>query len=344
MPTSAIHLRSPSDLLAVLPNVLGYHPDRSVVLMALRRRRISLTERVDLPAAAEMAATAERMIQPLLRDLPDSALLVGYETDLGESFAILQQLTDLLSAPGIPIVDRIVVRAGRWRSLDCESPDCCPPDGSPLPTPSEAAHVLAEFVGEGVVPTASRAGIEEMIEATPDANAAAALIAAEDHDQAEGPSYTDHNALADAWVRLLDTTPGAPSPTPQDVALGLRALRDVQVRDGVVALLMPSTVAPDRLPEDIRDLVATIAPAISIEIADPSCQRALQARLIAVCQLSPDEHAAPPLTVLAAYAWWRGDGATARVALARALRCDPDYRLARLLDLAVDLAIRPPGD
>jgi hypothetical protein len=55
----------------------------------------------------------------------------------------------------------------------------------------------------------------------------------------------------------------------------------------------------------------------------------------------PDDVAAPALTVLASVTWWRGDGAVTRVALARALRCDPDYRLAQLLLQMVDLAIRP---
>jgi len=55
----------------------------------------------------------------------------------------------------------------------------------------------------------------------------------------------------------------------------------------------------------------------------------------------PDDLAIPALSVLASYVWWRGDGALARIALARALRCDPDYRLAQLLQRMVDLAIRP---
>lgn len=55
----------------------------------------------------------------------------------------------------------------------------------------------------------------------------------------------------------------------------------------------------------------------------------------------PDEHAAPALTVLASFAWWGGNPALARVALNRALRCHPGYRLALLLEQMIDLAIRP---
>jgi hypothetical protein len=37
----------------------------------------------------------------------------------------------------------------------------------------------------------------------------------------------------------------------------------------------------------------------------------------------------------------RGNGALTRVALDRALRCDPGYRLALLLERMVDLGLRP---
>jgi hypothetical protein len=63
-----------------------------------------------------------------------------------------------------------------------------------------------------------------------------------------------------------------------------------------------------------------------------------------LCELSaalPDRWAVPTLTVLASFSWWRGDGALTRIALDRALRVDPEYRLARLLERMVDLAIRP---
>jgi len=70
-------------------------------------------------------------------------------------------------------------------------------------------------------------------------------------------------------------------------------------------------------------------------------QNAAQDALIHLCAMLPDHVAAPALSVLASFVWWRGDGALARVALDRALRCDPTYRLAQLLQRMVDLAIRP---
>jgi hypothetical protein len=65
--------------------------------------------------------------------------------------------------------------------------------------------------------------------------------------------------------------------------------------------------------------------------------------LEALVRSVPDEHAAPPLAVLANLAWWRGDGALARTCLERALRASPDSRLALLLEQMLDFGVRPGG-
>ena len=68
-------------------------------------------------------------------------------------------------------------------------------------------------------------------------------------------------------------------------------------------------------------------------------------RLLALCRSVPDEcavEAATLCTVAAHVAWIGGDGAIARVAVDRAVRLVPDYRLARLLERLIDLGLRLP--
>ena len=68
-------------------------------------------------------------------------------------------------------------------------------------------------------------------------------------------------------------------------------------------------------------------------------------RLLALCRSLPDEcaaEAAAVCTVAAHVAWIGGDGAIARVAVDRAVRLAPDYRLARLLERLVDQGVRLP--
>ena len=122
------------------------------------------------------------------------------------------------------------------------------------------------------------------------------------------------------------------------------SLLDIEIRDGLVAWLCPGTLDLDELGGDIQKLFCGLESARDMDDIDPTstgAQNAIQDRLIRLCAMLPDDMATPALSVLASFTWWRGDGALARVALARALRCDPDYRLAQLLEQMVDLAIRP---
>ena len=53
--------------------------------------------------------------------------------------------------------------------------------------------------------------------------------------------------------------------------------------------------------------------------------------------------AVAPLTLLGMHVWWRGIGAFAKVAVERALDLNPGSRMARLLDQALALWVRPAG-
>jgi hypothetical protein len=70
-------------------------------------------------------------------------------------------------------------------------------------------------------------------------------------------------------------------------------------------------------------------------------ERVRLARLEELCRATPAACAAPVLAVVAAYAWWLGDGAHASVAVDRALEVDPRYRLAQLVRQSLDRGLRP---
>jgi hypothetical protein len=336
----ALNLASSGELIAAIPFLLGFHSRRSVVLMALQQRRLSLTQRLDLPDAGQEYRAAEAMIRPLARDQANSTLLIGYEDMPGQSRLVMDQLSDLLVDNQFPVIDRIVVRDGRWRSVDCDNPDCCPPNGTRVPNPADVAHITAEFVGTGVAPLPARVDLQDSVEAQPSAAHVRAIIDRIDAGSEEaGPAGGGGDAAAGSWARVLDPRPDAPSVSEGDAALVLVSLRELGIRDGIVSLLMPSTLAADHLPADVRELTQAIRQQIPVPLVERGYHREVQERLTALCRLAPDEYAAPPLTILASYAWWRGDGVTARVALDRALRWNPGYRLARLLEAMLDLGI-----
>ena len=125
------------------------------------------------------------------------------------------------------------------------------------------------------------------------------------------------------------------------------ALPDCDLSHAAIAWLCPGSVAEERIdPLLLAQMLGALGeePLLEGQIADFDQVIALQRierRLCEVCAALPDLWAVPALTVLATFTWWRGDGALTRVALDRALRIDPRYRLARLLEQMVDLAIRP---
>jgi hypothetical protein len=340
MTTSAIKLTSPHELLAVVPYLLGFNPTNSIMVLCLRDHRLGLTQRLDLPRPQDTHDVASALLPSLITENPDAVIIIGFEDNEGESLPAVEALTKALQSSDMRIQDRLVVRDGRWRSLDCHSPSCCPAEGSPVAEPADVSGVVAEFVGRGVAPHRDRESLARQVEPGPQAAAVANLMRSR-QKAGEGPAVSRADLFA-AWPRILD--PEASSISAEDAALAAISLLDIEIRDALVAWLCPGTLDLDELGEEIQNLFSGLESALRREGIDPAstgAQNAVQEALIRLCSMLPDELAAPALSILASLTWWRGDGALTRVALARALRCDPDYRLARLLEQMVDLAIRP---
>jgi hypothetical protein len=70
---------------------------------------------------------AQALLPTLVTENPDSVILVAYQDHVDDSLPALEALTQALHSHAVQVHDRLVVRDGRWRSLDCHSPSCCPP-------------------------------------------------------------------------------------------------------------------------------------------------------------------------------------------------------------------------
>jgi hypothetical protein len=216
----SLNLASPGELVAAIPFLLAFHPRRSVALMALQQRRLNLTQRLDLPDPGHELEAARAMIRPLLRQQPDSALVIGYEDDPGQSRPIIDRLSALLAENRIPVIDRIVVYDGRWRSLDCADPDCCPRQGTQVLEPADVPHIAAEFVGAGVAPLPRRGDLQDSVEAHASATSVRAIIDRMDAgSEKAGTLQQPREAVADSWARVLDPRPDAPPLYPSDAAV-----------------------------------------------------------------------------------------------------------------------------
>jgi hypothetical protein len=162
--------------------------------------------------------------------------------------------------------------------------------------------------------------------------------------------YTFRARELTLWSQVLcgrdDAEPIRTLPA-QDLAVLAVSLTDVDLRDGLIGWLCPGTLPKNLIDPLLFQQMARALPGppwLEADAADTARVVGLQRIERRLCELSaalPDVWAVPTLTVLASLTWWRGDGALTRIALDRALRAQPQYRLARLLERMVDLAVRP---
>ena len=323
-----VRIDDPGEIAAGLPQLLGFRPHESVVLMALTGRsgrRMGLCVRADIPPRRYAAAMAAELTRSVRTAGPRAVLVAVVSEEPGPvddlpHRALVGDVVRTLTAAGLPVPEILLVRAGRWWSYDCPHPCCGPSAGTPLPdgvTELEAAAVAA-----GTVVEADRGALVARI-AGPQGPAAAAMAACCARVVGE---CTEH-VLTDGWdaaaavswsavsAALRRCRPGPPGGrlTDDEVARVVCGLRDLEVRDRALEFALGADAA-------------------AAELLWTECTRRAPAPLVAA-----------PATLLAVSAWLRGDGAMANVALGRALAAEPGYGLAGLLSQAL-VACLPPAE
>ncbi len=296
-------LTSPHDLLAAIPFLIGYHPENSLVLVALKDDNVGMAMRVDMPT--DIAPESyDLLASHFQREAADAALIVAYVDSQSDPEAVLINTSAALLRAGISIKESLIVSDGRYRSMLCHDSECCPPLGSPIPD-IDSSRIAAEHVIAGhPMPFANVSGLVQSIAALP-------------------------SAMQDSWqseVRAFWIESDSES------------LLDLQ-RDGATAVIdLAGEYALGRGAED-RELAARVIGRISDiqvrdyalgshndETADAYWQMWRELLLIA-----PRGFVAPIASIFAALAYERGEGALAHKALDRALADDERYSLALLL-------------
>ena len=177
-PSIRVRFDGPAALVAGVPYLLGFEPERSAVLVLLCGFRVVLTARVDLPdplpgRRAERAwrRLSEPLAAPVRHAEPEAAVVVlyppaGSRLDDPAIAAAAGALRRTLPLDGVTLLDVLVVSDGRWRSAECADPCCCPVTGTPV----EPAHldVRAAFAFAGRAPLPSRAAVAARVSPLPD--------------------------------------------------------------------------------------------------------------------------------------------------------------------------------
>jgi hypothetical protein len=308
------HLNRPGVLIAALPAVLGFVPEKSLVLVTVDSGEMGCVMRVDL--SDELMDSLGHIADVAAAARPDSAIAVVVDEE-GSACRMCndeyRELAALLSSSladrGIEllaahVVDRVAA-GGRWKCADgCGSAGAVEdPSASPL----AMAAVL-----DGRRLYARRAELQGVIEVA-DAGRTAALSEAIRGAQPDGAERSDAAArgdVEDAITAAAHVCDGGELDDDQLVRLAW-ALMDARVRDTLYALAVG--------------------------------ENAGQAEMLwaALSRTLPEPWRAEALVLLAFSAYARGDGPLAGVSLEAALRCEPTHRMAGMLDTALQSGMRP---
>ena len=160
-------LTSPHDLLAAIPFLIGYHPQDSLVLVALKDEAVGMAMRVDMPVGVS-AEGYDLLASHFLRDGADGAFIVAYVgAGAVDPENVLINTSAALVRAGIDIKESLIVRNNRFRSMICSDLACCPPEGSAIPDLG-SSRIAAEHVIAGhPMPFENVDGLVQSIAALP---------------------------------------------------------------------------------------------------------------------------------------------------------------------------------
>ena len=310
-------ISGPSELLSAVPYLLGFHPTDSLVLVGLRDGQLVVTARLDLADTAQHGAL-EHALGSMRRGGAQSVLAVLYPAErAGEDWVgFTHRLAVVASELDCVLGEVLLVRDGRWWSLICGNPECCPPEGRPVERATSAFAAYATY--EGLVALPDRDAMAQLLEPLPLAQRRRLrpLIAEEQRVAVRAVLRGQHERRERAVKRaLFAASRASESPRPP-------AVSDVDVaRFGVALAAKP-----------FRDAVWLAVDAGRLD-GRPLWQE-LARRL-------PPSHETGPLFLFGWSSWRAGEATIAGVAAERALAIDADYTAADLLLAAVTSGMNP---
>ncbi|MGW4246736.1 DUF4192 domain-containing protein [Nocardia sp. NPDC004722] len=321
------------DLIAAIPAMLGFTPERSLVVIALKQssegqHEVDVVMRMDLPTRGKSTASrlTHRIAEACARADIVAALAVVVDDRLvrasegsaapGKHRLLLTALERSLAECGTELIGGWAVAdigAGApWWNLRRSGDRGT--QGDPASSFAAAERVLASMPIHGrredlaAVVAVDGALRDQVAAVVPEAVADAQRRLTRDLCIGN-PEASTRAAL---WrVMHVVKTPDPAAVTPRGLADVAVALTDLAVRDCLFGVV-------DGVYADAAERLWTVA------------TRAL-----------PDPYRAEAAALLGFHAYVRGDGPLAGIAFEEALASDPDHRIAGLLSYALGMAMRP---
>lgn len=301
--------RSPEDLLALTPYLLGFHPEDSVVVLTFGAPRGCFHARVDLPPTVADQRQVTGLVLDAVRrhDVPRVALLV-YSDDRLRSSSQVSLLLDGLIADGVEVVEALRADGRRWWSW--------PRFDGPGTAYDLSSHPFtAQRVFAGDVALGSRRELAQGLVAPPDEDTVRAagqhvdrLVAGVAEDGGAGLLRTEAR-----WMQ-------------RRIRLHLRDGRTLAAADAGRMLALSALVP-------VRDVAWS-----EMTRRTARSHVDLWRDLVRRC---PPDLLPGAASLLAFAAWLAGDGALAWCAVDRALERDPDYSMAHRVADCLTGALHP---
>jgi hypothetical protein len=311
-------LNRPGAVIAALPAVLGFVPEKSLVLISIDDGELGSVMRVDLSEA--LADRIGPLAEVASAAAPEAAIAIIVDADGAgcpmcndEYRDLCATLTEELSQRDIVlwaahVVDRVAA-GGRWHCVD----DCG--SGGVIDDPSASPLAVAAVL-DGRRLYARRADLQAVIAVDERAHSAAlAELIGEHAASREAAHRADPSACVrrdvEAAMAAAARVGDGQQLSDAELARLACALGDVEVRDTLYAL------------------------AVGQNAGEAESLWALLSRSL------PTPRRVEALVLVAFSAYVRGDGPLAGVSLEAALRCQPDHRMAGMLDTALQSGLRP---
>jgi hypothetical protein len=312
-------------VLAVVPHLLGFYPTRSLVVLGLGdRNRVMVTFRYDLPEPPDLGLAddiADHAEYVLSREQISAAMLVGYGPDDLVAPVIITA-ADRLAKAGMNLHEVLLADGGRYWSLLCTDPGCCPEEGRPYDPGSHPAAAAMNSAG---------------LTAYPDREALTRSL-----QRPAGAADQIARATKSAQNLLTELLRRAEADGDSDPQLRLSRVGRKAVRRAVKVYRSGGSLT------ETTGLTWLAVLLDDLPVRDDAWARMDPAHNAAHCRLWTDviryaaqDYVAAPASLLAFCSWQAGNGALAAVAVDRALQADPGYSMARLLSRVVEAALPP---
>jgi hypothetical protein len=321
-PDRNLVIRTPAELIAVVPFVMGYHPSDSVAMVALNGARVEFGVCHDLPppdwTEADADASADAVADAVARQAPNRVIVVGYGPSHRVTPAVMRG-AQAVRDRGVEVFDVLRVTDGRWWSYSCAKRGCCPSEGTPC-LPGDSV-IAAEATFHGNVALPSRKELTAQVAPVGGAERAE-MVQATERARRRFTDLLAEDLTAERYGRLVR----------QNGRAAIRAAEKCYRSGG------------DLGPDEIAWLGVLL---VDRSVEDFALDRAGAARewqirlWTDVLRRVEPAYVAPPACVLSFAAWQAGRGALARVAVDRALAEEPQHSLAGLLDNVLGYGLAP---